>query len=147
MRKIISTLLALTMIFSSAMTCFASTSDSTEMTIGDQKGVFKNGIFFVHEDTPGKRVLRAGDATWDCGGGRVYNAPQGLERVKGWSTCKNSKGTDLEHYTVCYYSTWPFKSVLAKGEKTYGTGKVYAYSEWVDTLDYAGTVATVNYGF
>lgn len=51
--------------------------------------------------------------------------------VWGWSTCKDSAGTNVRHYTVAQYETTVGGQVRASSGRIWVTGKVWAYSDWV----------------
>lgn len=86
------------------------------------------------------------DLTWGVDGGRQNNSAQTMQRVWGWSTCKNSNGTDVEHYTIARYENRITGEVYKSSKKYFATGKVYGYSPWEDKTAATLMSARVYYG-
>ena len=95
--------------------------------------------------------VRTRDLSFDCDGGRqtawinmVY-----MEQVWGWSTCKDAAGGNVYHYTVARYESAILgipDPTLTSG-RVWGSGKVWAYSPYIEYYDGADTVkAKVYYG-
>lgn len=93
----------------------------------------------------------SGEYAWNTDGGRETRTLPSYpteERVWGWSTCYDKYGDEARHYTVARYEgafgiTYDHWS---SGRK-WGTGKVWAYSPYVDYDDVASVVkARVYYG-
>lgn len=69
-----------------------------------------------------------------------------FERVVGWSTCTNSRGTDVEHYTRARFESLTGTTIEGDSGRVWGTGTVWAYGGWVTTRLTTVMRARVYYG-
>lgn len=110
----------------------------------------KNGVEFVLESSNPTNSLYSNSTTsslvWGVNGGRESRPSTAEERVWGWSTCKDSAGTDVRHYTVAQYETTIGGQVRASSGRVWGTGQVWAYSGWVSYDNAVSMNAKVYYG-
>lgn len=94
----------------------------------------KNGVEFIYESSNPTNSLYSYSTTsslvWGVDGGRESRPSTAEERVWGWSTCKDSAGTDVRHYTIAQYETIGGQARASSG-RIWGIGKVWAYSGWV----------------
>lgn len=122
------------------LTMFASTAfASDEQSIGSDRNepVICTGVEFVCENS-------TRDLIWQDDGGREQSGYK--ERVWGWSTCTNSIGTNVEHYTRARYENRITSEVYQDSGRVWGTGKVWAYSPWEDKSAAQYMSARVYYG-
>jgi hypothetical protein len=102
-------------------------------------------VEFIHKSVYSD-LIHLNDAEslqWDVDGGRKPSS--GMERVWGWSTCKDGQGTNVYHYTVAQYETITGQARASSG-RIWGTGKVWAYSDWVSLDNALVLKARVYYG-
>ena len=106
----------------------------------------KDGVEFILVEPDVQTRAEVIDGfTQDCDGGRETDGPANLQRVWGWSTCVNSYGQNVRHYTVAQYEDI-FGNVKFTSNKTWGTGTVYAYSPWIYLPTARELTARVYYG-
>ena len=86
------------------------------------------------------------DLSWGVDGGRENNAAKTYQRVWGWSTCKNSNGTDIEHYTRARYENRITSAVYNDSGRKWGTGTVPAKCPWEKKANADAMAAKVYYG-
>ena len=110
----------------------------------------KNGVEFIYESSNPANSLYSNSITsslvWGVDGGREGRPSTAEERVWGWSTCKDSAGTNVRHYTVAQYETTIGGQVRASSGRVWGTGQVWAYTDWVSYEDAVSMNAKVYYG-
>lgn len=127
----------ITMSFASAPSSQANDVEFTE------NAEYTGDVEFICE-------VRTRDLSFNCGGGRetaIINLTN-MERVKGWSTCKDAAGGPVYHYTVARYEglLGDAPAELSSG-RVWGYGVVWAYSPYINYNDVALTVrAKVYYG-
>lgn len=133
-------IIALCGIFLISMQSVAFASDgSEERSSSSSIGQASTAVEFICEN-------RTRDLTWGNDGGRENNSAQTLQRVWGWSTCKNSIGTDVEHYTRSRYENRITGVIYGDSGRVFGTGKVYARSPWENKTAASVMAARVYYG-
>ncbi len=123
--------------------CFslASTAFAVQTTTKVENGV---EFILVEPDVQTRGTVIDG-FTYETDGGRESDGPNNRQRVWGWSTCVNSYGQDVRHYTVAQYEDI-FGNVKYTSGRIWGTGVVYAYSPWVYLPTARELVARVYYG-
>lgn len=126
------------MLFGTVQASFAD-SDSETGASGGSKVMIKNGVELIC-------TAATKDLVWDCGGGRVFNSARTHERVAGWPTCKNSQGTDVEHYTRARFEVVLTGEVQGDSGREFGAGRVRAVGKWVDADRVASSIARGYYG-
>lgn len=95
--------------------------------------------------------VRTRDLSFNANGGRETEWIDRIfmERVWGWSTCRNPGGIDIYHYTVARYENAILgvaPDELSSG-RVWGLGQVWAYSPYINYYSGADTVvARVYYG-
>ena len=87
---------------------------------------------------------------WNTDGGRearTVNSNEVEERVWGWSTCFDKYGKEARHYTHSRYeTTWGTVNDGLSSGRVWGTGKVWAYSPYINWTTAQELHAKVYYG-
>lgn len=120
---------------------FVSTAFAAQTVTG-----VKNGVEFILIEPDIQTRAESSDGfTYASDGGRETDGPANLQRVWGWSTCVNSYGQDVTHYTVAQYEDI-FGNVKYTSGRIWGRGTVYAYSPWIYLPTARELTARVYYG-
>ena len=136
MKRVLFLSLALVICLSLASTAFAAQTVTK----------VENGVEFVLvEPDLQTRADVINGYTYDSDGGRESDGPANRQRVWGWSTCVDSNGKDVYHYTVAQYEDI-FGNVKYTSGRTWGYGKVYAHSPWIYLPTARELTARVYYG-
>ena len=132
-------ILVLCVLFVLSLPGVAFASDGSESRSSGSIGQPSTEVEFVCE-------YQTRDLTWGVDGGRENNSAQTQQRVWGWSTCKNSNGTDVEHYTRARYENRITGIVYNDSGRVWGTGKVTAKCPWEKKSAADLMAAKVYYG-